>query len=238
MAIKAKALIDGKEVDVELVAPPEGYFSQAQLDRTVKDREKAAELSTRASVLDDEEFATAFYQHKGIDLEALKSGAKPVDLEAELRRLEPDWRRKHVDPVQRKLDTASALAEQLKVRAIEASLSGAAAKHGVLQGIQNRFPRLYSDQFAYDVETGKVLQVQDGAPVYNTQGQPKTADDFLGELKADPANAALFQPTTQAGPGAKPNANAGGKPVYRTEAEFRANMKAIAAGEATYEPGG
>lgn len=217
MTLKAKAVIDGKTVEVDLAEPPAGFIAEDQLDvRFEKELGRRAEsLKKKAleTALDDDDFFAKAVEKRGLKLDALKGGSSDGKLDADkVNGLRSQWEKEVLSPIQQKLDAQLSLTERLKVDKLHGEIlavAGPLLKDTMLTApVEGGVPpivAILAPQMGWAEDVGMWAVRKGDSFDYNskaTKERPyKGAREIVEEWVKNPANADFVRTRSQGGPG-------------------------------------
>jgi hypothetical protein len=229
---KATAYIDGKETEVEL--DDEKFITVDQhklrLNRTVQDRLGKQAANVRKELAGDAEFVTEILKAKGIDPTTLKpaggEGGKGLT-EADVARLQTEWRTKELEPVTTKLTAAEKRLADSNARTLESDLTRALIEAGAKKSLAGRIAKMEAGSFGVEDTTGMHAVREGEGFAFSTKATKerpfKGVDEWAAEWAANKENAELLERTTQRGPGVgdppRGTPTAGGKRSEMTVAQ-------------------
>jgi hypothetical protein len=242
MPWKVKAIIDGKEQEVEISTLPDGVIPQEQFDVRFRDelsrRTEGVRKSLRSDLLKDEEFKTEA-------LEAWKKGPSKQKTDDELAALRAAWEKENVEPLKKQLGDRETLIGKLRER----ELLGAIATKAASLGVRKEFltpPREGADPlvvammrslFAHDEKTDSwAVKKGDGFEFASkaTDAAPyKGVDEFMTEWAGRDESKPFLDTSQQKGPGLGTLGQRGG--VVRISVDDARNHDKFIAAEAEAE---
>jgi hypothetical protein len=203
---KAMAFVEGKETEVELDDAVVITLDQhkTRLNRTVQDRLARQAVNLKGELLADEAFVADVLKSKGIDLTKGTGKDGKALTEADVARLQEEWRTRELKPVQDQLTKATTTLQTDRQRTLKSSLETELLKAGVKKSIASRIAEIEANRFGFDDKSGQ-FAVKDGEgfafSTKATQDRPfKGMDEFAAEWAGNKENVDFVESTTQGGP--------------------------------------
>lgn len=221
--MKVKAILDGKEVEVELKEPPAGFIAEevhaVKLETETKRSFDRGKRGAKAELLKDEAFRAEALEAWQIDPTKTGGSGKGKPSQDEIVAAQEQWRQKELVPLQKQLDEAKAGNGKILERVLNSELESAAAKAGVLPQFLERDPAtglspfvaMHKHLFGFDDQTGTHARKAAGEgweyATKATKERPYLGpSEWVESWAKDERNRGFLGTTTQQVPGA----NAGG----------------------------
>lgn len=212
MPYKGKAVVDGKEIDVELVAAPEGLISQEQFDVRFRDelarRTDSIKGSLPDDLLKDEKFRDRALKTWNVTQQ--EKGKAKLDDDA-VKGMQDAWTKEHVEPLSRRLTEREKEIEEMRGGQLTSEMLQVAARLGVkprylepaAPGAEPWIVAATRNVFGFDGKS-KGWAVRDGEgfafSANATASKPyKTVEEYLKEWAGRKENAEFLNVTTQRG---------------------------------------
>lgn len=211
MAVKAIAVIEGKDTEVELKEIPKGFISDEQhgirMGEEITRRVGAAVKNARTELLKDEEFFTEFTKTHGL----VKKGEKGGDPSPErITELQQGWMKQHLEPLQQQLQSAQGEGAELRQSMLESQILAATPglkkpyRTPPSEGAKPLIVTMLSPLFAWDPKTKMfALKKGDGfefSSQATTEKPYKGIEEYLNEMQKNASFADWWEKTTQQGP--------------------------------------
>jgi hypothetical protein len=202
---KAMAFVNGAETEVEL--DDTLFITQethrARMTRTINDRLAKQAVNLRKELLADGDFQKEAMKAAGVDPTKIATGAGLT--EADVARLQAEWRTKELDPVKAQLATATDTLSKDRTRTKSSQLEAALGDAGVKKAVRKRIAEIEAARFEFDDKSGQFAQRgEDGEFLFSTkatQTMPFVGiEEFATAWAANPENVDFVEQQTQKGP--------------------------------------
>lgn len=242
---------DQQQVD-DAPEAPAGYVPESEVATLRQELSKTKRLLNKANtsrpntdaLMDDAEFVRSVFDHHGVPYddegrfklpETMKDAGKiEEEYRTRLAKAQEQWRTKELSPIAEKLKALESSLNETRGTTLRQQIESSARRAGVVDdkfkplpfGTKKNFAPVHAaqDLFSWDDEAGAHV-LRDGEDVvYDSKGQPVTADtywDFFKETAQEDVQREWFGDNRQRGSGFRNNGNARGARFTMSRAEVR-----------------